>query len=251
MENSTATVTMEASILKKVDESDVMGVAYEAPVVAALMADWIIPLERTSNLLLKRVFDLLVSTLLLLFVFSWLLPILALIIKLDSKGPVFFIQKRNKRRGGCFNCIKFRTMVINPEADHLPSFDDDHRITKVGRFLRNHHLDELPQLINVWVGHMSVIGPRPHMVSDNMKFDALLGQYSYRHKVKPGITGLAQVLGYVGPITTIDHIESRLEKDIWYINNWSPGLDMKIIYRTVFKMVGVGKTTLAGFSEVK
>lgn len=238
MKHTAAPSTLENTVLKKADESDVLDIAYEGRNSVIAIPVWYSPLDKKYNQLLKRVFDVAASTVLLVLVFSWLLPLIALLIKMDSRGPVFFIQKRNNKGGGRFSCIKFRTMVVNEQADHLPAFEDDHRITGIGRFLRNHHLDELPQLLNVWVGNMSIVGPRPHMISDNEKYQIEIEHYSYRHSVKPGITGLAQVLGYVGPILTIDNMKERFEKDIHYIRNWSFKTDLYIVYRTLFKMAG-------------
>jgi putative colanic acid biosynthesis UDP-glucose lipid carrier transferase len=250
MKNSTAQVAIENYLLKRTDR-------LEMPEVVSRQRDWqvsflelSIPLEKKPNLAFKRSFDLVLSSLLIVFLFSWLLPILALLIKLDSKGPVFFTQKRNKKGGRLFTCIKFRTMIVNDEADLLPAHENDRRITRLGRFLRHHHLDELPQLLNVWWGDMSVIGPRPHMLSDNEKYEALLDFYAYRHRIKPGITGLAQVLGYVGSVTDPENMKERVQKDIYYIHNWSAALDMKIIYRTFFKMAGI-KQQPSGKTSVK
>jgi putative colanic acid biosynthesis UDP-glucose lipid carrier transferase len=195
-------------------------------------------LEKKWNHHAKRTIDLLLSTLLILTVFPWLLPLLSIFIKLDSNGPVFFVQCRNKRDGGVFRCIKFRSMQVNTEAHCLPASKNDDRITRVGRFLRRHHLDELPQLFNVWLGDMSIVGPRPHMLSDNIRFETLVPYYHHRHKVKPGITGLAQVLGYIGPVTTIENIKARVENDIYYVYNWSLSLDTKIAFRTLMKIAG-------------
>jgi putative colanic acid biosysnthesis UDP-glucose lipid carrier transferase len=196
------------------------------------------PLENKLNLLYKRIIDLVFSTLLVIFLLSWLLPLLVLLIKLDSKGPAFFLQKRTKRGGSLFTCIKLRTMILNDEADDLPANVYDRRITEVGKFLRRHHLDELPQLLNVWWGDMSLIGPRPYMINDNKKFEKLVNDYQTRYKIKPGITGLAQVLGLAGPVIDIENLRERVAKDIYYMHNWTPVLDIKIMYRTFFKMLG-------------
>jgi putative colanic acid biosynthesis UDP-glucose lipid carrier transferase len=196
------------------------------------------PLEKKLNVYLKRIVDIVFSAILIVIVFPWLLPLLAFLIKIDSKGPVFFLQKRNNMNVGVFTCIKFRSMHVNKAANLLPGSENDTRVTRIGKFLRHHHLDELPQLFNVWMGDMSIVGPRPHMISDNQKFEELVPHYNYRHKVKPGITGLAQVLGYVGPVTNVDSIRERVGKDIYYVRYWSFALDAKIACQTIFRIIG-------------
>ncbi|MDB5253598.1 MAG: hypothetical protein JWP27_2767 [Flaviaesturariibacter sp.] len=195
------------------------------------------PLQIRRNALLKRLADVTVSSILILLIFPWLIPLMALLIRLDSKGPVFFRQKRAKRGGALFTCIKLRTMVVNPQADTKAAIEDDPRITTVGAFLRKSHLDELPQLLNVWYGDMSLIGPRPHMVSDNHAFGPIIDQYHCRCLVKPGITGLAQVLGYTGPAGSREAMQMRVRQDLHYVQHWSIGLDIKIILRTIFSAV--------------
>lgn len=197
------------------------------------------PLDNRFNRFLKRSIDIVISLLFLIFIFSWLFPIIAVLIKLNSTGPVFFFQKRNKRNGELFNCIKFRSMYVNTDADILPAEKNDPRITLIGRFLRNSYLDELPQFLNVLWGDMSVIGPRPHMVSDNLKFDELIKNYNYRHKVKPGITGLAQVLGYVGAVEDTEEMKARVNMDIFYARHWSLKFDIVILFRTILKTLGI------------
>lgn len=197
------------------------------------------PLDNNFNRVVKRAMDILISAFVILTVFPWLFPVIAVLVKLDSKGPVFFLQKRNKRNGELFTCIKFRSMYVNAEADILPASKNDKRITFTGRFLRNYYIDELPQFINVLLGDMSLIGPRPHMVSDNVKFDELIKNYTYRHKVKPGITGLAQILGYLGPAGDVQEMEARVNMDILYARHWSPRLDMIILFRTILRMLGI------------
>jgi len=237
MENST-TQALKNSILKTVDYYATLDVV-RTHEFHLIPIDQQIPLEQKLNIFLKRSFDIIVSSVLLLMLFSWLFPFIALLIRLDSKGSVFFLQKRNKKNGKLFTCIKFRTMIINNEADVLPAAEDDRRVTRIGAFLRKHHLDELPQLINVLIGDMSMIGPRPYMISDNEKYDALIKNYSVRHKVKPGITGLAQVFDYVNPVVSVENMERRVSKDVYYVYNWSPVLDAKIFIRTFFKMAGL------------
>lgn len=238
MEKLTAHEILKKSILRKVDYYGPLDVVPHHEFHLVPM-EHRIPLEQKMNLFLKRFFDLLSSSILLVGFLSWTLPLIALLIKIDSRGPVFFLQKRNKKSGKLFTCIKFRTMIVNDEADTLPAAKHDHRITRVGAFLRKHHLDELPQLINVLLGDMSLIGPRPYMVSDNEKYEVLIKNYPVRHKVKPGITGLAQVFDYVNPVVSIENMERRVGKDVYYVYNWSPALDLKIIIRTFFKMAGI------------
>jgi putative colanic acid biosynthesis UDP-glucose lipid carrier transferase len=190
------------------------------------------PLLKAQNKVVKRVIDLLISTTAIVFMLSWLLPILAILIKIDSPGPVFFVQKRNKKDGKFFYCLKFRTMVVNAQSDTLTATVNDKRITSLGKFLRRSHIDELPQLINVLIGDMSIIGPRPHMSFENLKYNELYTFYHKRHVVKPGITGLAQSLGYHGPMIKAGELEKKIEYDIHYINNWSLFLDLKILKDT-------------------
>jgi putative colanic acid biosynthesis UDP-glucose lipid carrier transferase len=196
------------------------------------------PLEHRFNQVIKRLVDTLIAALVIFFILSWLLPLIALFIKLDSKGPIFFLQKRNKRNGEIFTCIKFRSMFVNAEADLLPAKKNDKRITRVGRFLRKNYLDELPQFFNVLVGDMSVVGPRPHMISDNLRFDELIKYYFQRNKIKPGITGLAQVMGYDGPAFDIEQMQNRVNMDIFYLRHWSLKLDFTILYHTIRKILG-------------
>ena len=238
MEKSTAHETLENYLLKKADYYVALDVvpnteSYIIPI------DHSIPLEQKTNLFFKRSFDLLSSSLLLIGVMIWVLPLIALLIKIDSRGPVFFVQKRNKKNGKVFTCIKFRTMIVNGDAHTLPAAKHDSRITRIGAFLRKHHLDELPQLINVFLGDMSLIGPRPYMISENEKYEVAINNYSVRFKVKPGITGLAQVIDYVNPILSVESMQRRVSKDVFYVYNWSPALDAKIILRTFLKMAGI------------
>jgi putative colanic acid biosynthesis UDP-glucose lipid carrier transferase len=197
-----------------------------------------LPLDTISKRIIKRSGDIFLSSIVIVGILSWLIPIMALLIKLDSKGPVFFLQKRNKRDGKTFTCIKFRSMIENEDADMLQATANDERITKLGRFLRNHYLDELPQFFNVLLGDMSFIGPRPHMVSDNNKYEELIEYYDYRHKVKPGITGLSQAMGYVGETRNIQAMKDRVQLDIFYVRHWSLSLDLKILWHTIRKIAG-------------
>jgi len=193
-----------------------------------------IPMDKLLNRGLKRIFDLLFSSAVLLLLFSWSFPIIALLIKLSSKGPVFFVQERTGINNKTFNCIKFRSMQVNRHADTHQAKLNDHRNTKIGNFLRRSNLDEFPQFINVFLGKMSVVGPRPHMLNHTKQYSHLIDHYLVRHYVKPGITGWAQVNGYRGLTDELWKMEKRVEFDMDYIENWSFGWDITIIWRTIF-----------------
>ena len=175
------------------------------------------PLSNPKKQFLKRIFDLGFSTIIIVFLLSWLIPIVALIIKLESKGPAFFVQKRSGYKNLSFNCFKFRSMVMNEDADLQTTKKNDSRITKFGAFMRKTSIDELPQFINVFLGEMSVVGPRPHMLSQTEQYSKITKKYMLRHMIKPGITGWAQVMGSRGEIFSDRDMEKRIEKDIWYI----------------------------------
>ncbi|WP_242203349.1 undecaprenyl-phosphate glucose phosphotransferase [Aestuariivivens insulae] len=191
-----------------------------------------IPLQEPVNKFVKRLFDILFSVFIIVFVLSWLTPILAIIIKLESKGPVFFKQSRNGFNYEEFDCYKFRSMTPNKDAHLHQATKGDHRITKVGAFIRKTSIDELPQFFNVLFGDMSVVGPRPHMVSHTNLYAQRVDKFMVRHFVKPGITGLAQVSGFRGEIEREKDIINRVKYDIFYIENWSLLLDLKIIFQT-------------------
>jgi putative colanic acid biosynthesis UDP-glucose lipid carrier transferase len=193
-----------------------------------------IPLDDPFSLLLKRTFDIAFSSIIILFVLSWLTPVLALLIKLESRGPVFFTQFRNGHNYKSFNCFKFRSMVLNPTADHIQVTRGDSRITTMGKFLRKTSIDEMPQFLNVFLGDMSVVGPRPHMLSHTDMYAKKIDKFMVRHFVKPGITGLAQVSGFRGEVENDKDIIGRVKHDVFYIENWSFFLDIKIIFQTIF-----------------
>lgn len=195
------------------------------------------PLELTTNKFLKRTFDLLFALGLIVFVFSWLFPILAIIIKISSPGPVFFKQKRTGIDNSAFYCYKFRTMKVNDESDNKQATEGDSRITKVGNFLRKSSLDELPQFINVLKGEMAVVGPRPHMLSHTKMYAKLIAPFMVRHWVKPGITGLAQAKGFRGETKEVRQMYQRVKMDVFYIQNWSFLFDIKIVFMTVWNML--------------
>ncbi len=192
-----------------------------------------IPLDNPINAFIKRSFDVAFSLIVIVGLLSWLTPILAILITLESKGPVFFRQTRNGIDNREFYCYKFRSMAPNKNADNIQATKNDMRITKIGRFLRSTSIDELPQFYNVLFGTMSVVGPRPHMVKHTNEYAASVDKYMVRHFVKPGITGLAQVRGYRGEIETDSDIQNRIKFDIFYIENWSLFLDVKIIVQTI------------------
>jgi putative colanic acid biosysnthesis UDP-glucose lipid carrier transferase len=188
---------------------------------------------KTSYLFFKRSFDITLAILLIAGVLSWLLPLMALLIKLDSRGPVFFLQKRVGKGGSPFTCFKLRTMVVNRQADECPASEDDARITRLGKLLRKSHLDELPQLLNVLLGPMSMVGPRPYMLTDCHKFSTIIPGHDYRNIVKPGITGLAQIKGLHGSKTDSRTIFWRYQWDAFYVRNAGFLLDLRILRRTV------------------
>ncbi|MFP4470707.1 MAG: undecaprenyl-phosphate glucose phosphotransferase [Bacteroidales bacterium] len=194
------------------------------------------PLSYWYNRLVKRLFDIVLSLLMIIFVLSWMWPLLYLI-SLSGSGGLLFRQKRTGVDGGIFTCLKFRTMYCNHEADQVQACKHDSRITPVGRFLRKSSLDELPQFLNVLIGQMSVVGPRPHMLKHTSEYRHMVKRFMLRHTVKPGITGLAQVRGFRGEVHDLSDIENRVALDVNYVENWSFGLDLKIIYLTVINVV--------------
>jgi putative colanic acid biosynthesis UDP-glucose lipid carrier transferase len=191
------------------------------------------PLEKNYAKYGKRIFDILGSTFVILFILSWLIPILYLLNRLESKGPVIFKQLRHGYIKKPFLCYKFRSMAVNKDANMQMCIRNDLRITKVGRFIRKTSIDELPQFINVLLGDMSIIGPRPHMEFHTTQYEKIVDKYLVRHFAKPGITGLAQVRGYRGEITRNSDIVNRIRMDIFYLERWSFLLDLKIIYLTI------------------
>jgi putative colanic acid biosynthesis UDP-glucose lipid carrier transferase len=195
------------------------------------------PLENQGNKIKKRIFDLVFSGIVIILLLSWLIPIMALLIKLTSRGPIFFIQERSGRNNEPFHCLKFRTLRMNDEANSKQVTQNDQRITPLGKFLRKSNIDELPQFINVFLGDMSVVGPRPHMLKHTNDFTEIYKQYLIRHFIKPGVTGWAQVNGYRGVISEDVHLVKRIEHDIWYMENWSISLDLKIIFMTVYNTI--------------
>ncbi len=193
------------------------------------------PLSYPLNATIKRLFDILVSSFVLIFSPIVLIPV-AIGVKLSSKGPIFFKQERTGYRGKSFNCYKFRSMRVNDESDSKQATGSDPRKTKFGEFLRKTSIDELPQFYNVWKGDMSIVGPRPHMLAHTEMYGKMIDKYMMRHTVKPGITGWAQVRGFRGPTPELWMMEKRVEYDVWYAENWSFMLDLKIIILTVINV---------------
>ena len=203
--------------------------------------------SKRKYLMAKRLLDLVISSLVLVLLLSWITPLMALLIKLDSKGPVFFIQHRVGKAGRYFRCLKFRTMVANEEADQRQATENDERITRIGKFLRRSNLDELPQFINVWLGQMSIVGPRPHMLADCVRFSFIISSYQFRNLVRPGLTGLAQVNGFHGRTPDYESIILRFYWDAQYVRKANLWLDFRIItltllqqFRTMYKLIRAG-----------
>lgn len=195
------------------------------------------PLQFYPNRIIKRTFDLFASFIFLITLFPILLVIVGICIKISSKGPIFFTQKRTGEKGEEFTCIKFRSMDQNKEADEKQCVKGDERITKIGAFLRKTNLDETPQFLNVFLGNMSIVGPRPHMIKHTDEYSALIDKYMLRHWSKPGITGFAQVNGCRGETKDVREMEKRVIRDVWYLENWTFWLDIKIIFQTALLMI--------------
>lgn len=195
------------------------------------------PLENFQWRAYKRGFDILFSLIILTCICSWLFPIVAIIIKLNSKGPIFFKQLRAGRDKIPFYCYKFRSMYVNDYSDSKNTVRNDPRVTWIGKILRKTSIDEMPQFVNVLLGHMAVVGPRPHMISQNETYIKIIDQYMVRQLVKPGITGWAQVCGYRGETRNNEDMQMRVEHDVWYLENWTYKLDLKIIFLTIWNMI--------------
>ena len=195
------------------------------------------PLQAFEARVKKRLFDIVVSGLVIVLILSWLYPLIALLIKLESKGPVLFRQQRSGEYNKAFTCLKFRSMKVNKDSDLKQAHKGDHRITRIGSILRKTSLDEFPQFFNVLMGDMSIVGPRPHMLKHTEQYSALIRKYMIRQFLKPGITGWAQVNGYRGETKVVQQMAERVEHDIWYMENWSLMLDVKIIFMTIINVV--------------
>jgi undecaprenyl-phosphate galactose phosphotransferase/putative colanic acid biosynthesis UDP-glucose lipid carrier transferase len=195
------------------------------------------PLQLPFNRMMKRLFDVVFSIVVLVIIVPLIFPWVALAIKWNSKGPVFFKQLRSGENNAQFWCYKFRTMTVNTLSDQLQATKNDSRITRVGKFLRKTNFDELPQFYNVLKGDMSVVGPRPHMLKHTEDYSKLVSKFLVRHFAKPGITGWAQVTGLRGETTEVSDMQKRVEADIWYLENWSFVLDLRIVFMTVRNMI--------------
>ncbi len=195
------------------------------------------PLEDIENRFKKRFIDIIISSLVIVFIFSWLYPILAILIKIQSPGPVLFKQLRSGRDNKPFWCYKFRSMRLNSASNQKQATKNDDRITPIGKFMRRTSLDEFPQFFNVLIGEMSIIGPRPHMLSHTEEYRALIDKYMVRQFLKPGISGWAQVNGFRGETRERILMEKRVEHDIWYMDNWSAMLDIRILFMTVINAI--------------
>ena len=190
-------------------------------------------IDNDINTFLKRVFDILFSSFIIVFLLSWMYPLFALIIKLQSSGPVIYKQLREGKNGVHFICLKFRSMHLNEDSDNSWTKLNDPRVTRFGVFLRRTSLDEFPQFLNVFLGNMSIVGPRPHPIQLNDLYRDRVEKFSLRHQTKPGITGLSQMKGYRGSISQYHQISARVKLDRFYIQNWSFLFDLKIILLTI------------------
>lgn len=194
------------------------------------------PLEDVGNRVKKRILDIIISLFVIMFFLSWMIPIIGLLILIDSKGPIFFSQKRTGKNKKPFNCLKFRSMKLNHVSDNLQATKSDTRITQIGKFIRKKSIDEFPQFINVLKGEMSIVGPRPHMVKHTNDYSKIIDEYMIRHFLKPGITGWAQIKGYRGEISNPIQIKMRVSNDLWYLENWNVWLDIKIVFLTIYSV---------------
>ncbi len=194
------------------------------------------PLEDIGNRLKKRVFDLFVSTTAIVFVLSWLIPLLGIIILFESRGPIFFAQLRTGKNDKPFKCFKFRSMRFCKDSEAKQATKNDFRVTKIGKFIRKTSLDEFPQFINVFTGKMSIVGPRPHMIQHTTDFSKVVDHYMVRQFLKPGITGWAQINSFRGEITDHSQLEMRIASDLWYLEHWTIWLDIRILFLTVYQI---------------
>lgn len=195
------------------------------------------PLEVKANEMMKQAFDYVFAATTIVFFLSWMVPLIALIIKIDSRGPVFFRQLRSGKDNKPFFCLKFRSMHVNNDSDSVQATKNDKRITRVGAFLRKTSLDEFPQFFNVLMGDMSIVGPRPHMLKHTEDYAEVVNDFMVRQYVTPGITGWAQVNGFRGETKETESMTKRVKADLWYMENWSLFLDFKIVFLTVYTAI--------------
>ena len=229
-EQATLDITLERSPVQVIPQSDMASIRY---MFHAMNQKYLEHEPATYYYSVKRIMDVTLSMVFIITVMSWLTPIIALLIKLTSKGPVFFIQKRTGYMGIEFNCFKFRTMYLNDEADIKQVSINDKRITAIGKFLRITHIDETPQFFNVILGDMSIIGPRPHMLYHTRYYSECIPYYNLRLEVKPGMTGMAQIKDYIGEISVERELRKRIQWDIYYMKNRSIRLDINILLSTM------------------
>lgn len=196
-----------------------------------------IPLDNPVNQIIKRAFDIIFSSIVIVTILSWLVPLVGLLIKLESNGPILFSQDRTGLNNRRFKILKFRTMVVHRETVVRQATKNDRRVTRLGAILRKTSIDEFPQFINVFMGDMSVVGPRPHAIKHNEEFQKKIDRFAQRHAMKPGITGLAQAKGFRGETNTFNDISGRVRLDRFYVKNWSIFLDFKIIILTVLGII--------------
>lgn len=194
------------------------------------------PMEDLGNRAKKRALDVIVSSFVIVFILSWLVPILGLLILIESRGPIFFSQIRTGRNDKPFYCLKFRSMRVNTTSEHVQATKNDIRVTKIGYFIRKTSLDEFPQFLNVFLGDMSIVGPRPHMIKHTSDFSKMVKHYMVRQFLKPGITGWAQINSFRGEITHPNQLKLRIQSDLWYLENWSIWLDLRIIFLTFYQV---------------
>ena len=194
------------------------------------------PLEDVGNRIKKRVLDVIISSIVAIFILSWLIPLIGILIKIESRGPIIFSQLRTGRNNKPFRCLKFRSMYVNRESDLKSASKNDSRVTRIGAFLRKTSLDEFPQFLNVLLGEMSLVGPRPHMVKHTSDFSKMVDHYMIRQFLKPGITGWAQINSFRGEIIDPIQIKRRVASDLWYLEHWNIWLDLRIIFLTVYQV---------------
>jgi putative colanic acid biosynthesis UDP-glucose lipid carrier transferase len=194
------------------------------------------PMEDIKNRMIKRLLDVVISFLVVVFILSWMIPLLGLLIIIESRGPILFAQLRTGRNDKSFYCLKFRSMRMNKESESKQAIKNDSRVTKIGAFMRKTSLDEFPQFINVLKGDMSLVGPRPHMIKHTNDFSKMVNHYMARQFLKPGITGWAQINSFRGEIIDPIQLKMRVASDLWYLENWNIWLDLRIIFLTVYQV---------------